>query len=313
MLTTDPRDPLDTALDWLLQIQQHPEDEALREQLAVWLASDAAHPAAFRQAQRAWQVSGALAPQATAGRPATVTPLRPRRTLRRTLQAASAIAACCLLVLLVQTLYPAWHADLYTAKAERKQLQLPDGSQLTLDAQSAVRLDFSEGRRTVQLIQGQAYFEVVKDSAHPFQVSTDDLTITVTGTAFNVDQLHQRVNVAEGSVQVSTAAGASANLAPGQGAVLSADTLQPHHQPATQVAAWRDDKLILRQERLADVIDSLRPYCDQRLLLRDSELGEQLVTGVYDLSAPEEALRAIIGLHGGTLRQLGPLLLIERG
>lgn len=315
-MTADHRDPVDVALDWLLQVQQSPEDGQLRERLAGWLASDEAHLIAYRKAERAWGISGLLPeqhlpvqlPVSTSRLP----PARPGRR-RRLVQAVAAMAACCTLALLVQNLYPTLRADIVTATGERRDVQLPDGSQLTLDAQSSVAFDFADGRREVQILAGQAYFKVVKDSAHPFRVLTGQLSVTVTGTAFNVDSIRQRVNVAEGSVRVSGPYAAEISLLPGDGVALSASgALQPNDQPVGQVAAWRQGRLILRQERIADVIDALRPYCRDVLLLRDNDLGEKRITGVYDLDDPDNALRAILGMHGGELRRVGPVLLIGR-
>lgn len=316
-MTIDPRDPLDVALDWLLEVQQRPEDGLLRERLAAWLASDERHLVAYRQAERAWQVSGLIAPAAQPAPAAYASPApmpaRPRRRARRLLQACATMAACCTVALLVQSFYPSWQADVHTANGERRQLQLPDGSQLTLNAQSAVALDFTGGKREVRVLEGQAYFEVRKDAQHPFRVHTDELSVTVTGTAFSVDSARQRVNVAEGHVRVGAPGAAEVSLDPGAGVVLDqGGALQAHDEPAGQVAAWRQGRLILRQERIADVLDALRPYCRDLLVLRDSALGEQRITGVYDLAAPEKALRAIVQLHGGELRRMGPVLLIGR-
>ncbi|WP_212632115.1 FecR domain-containing protein [Pseudomonas sp. KB-10] len=315
-MTGDHRDPVDLALEWLLQVQQNPEDSQLRERLADWLASDDAHLIAYRKAERVWGITGLLPPrQHPVELPSAVSRVQPARSephrRRRFARAVAAVAACCTLALLVQQLHPTLRADVVTATGERREVQLPDGSQLSLDAQSSVVLDFADGRREVRVLTGQAYFEVVKDSAHPFRVLTGQLSVTVTGTAFNVDSMRQRVNVTEGSVRVSGPHSAEASLLPGQGVELSADgALQSNDQPIGQVAAWRQGRLILRQERIADVIDALRPYCSDVLLLRDSEFGEKRITGVYDLDDPDNALRAILRIHGGELSRVGPILLI---
>lgn len=312
-MTSDHRDPLDVALDWLLQVQQSPEDGPLRERLAAWLASDEKNLAAYRQAERAWRVSGLLPPpQVAAAVPPAMPAARPRRR-PRLVRAVAALAVCCTGALLLQAIYPVMRADVHTAKGERRQLQLPDGSQLTLAAQSAVSLDFADGRREVRLLAGQAYFQVVKDVAHPFRVTSEGLDVTVTGTAFNVDSARQRVNVAQGSVRVATPDSAAVSLGPGHGLALDPRGVpQAHDEPAGQVAAWRQGRLIVRQERIADVIDALRPYCDDVLWLRDSALGDRRITGVYDLDDAQTALRAVVQLHGGELRRLGPVLLIGR-
>lgn len=315
-MTGDHLDPVDLALEWLLQIQQNPEDGQLRERLADWLASDDAHLIAYRKVEKVWGITGqlplkqhpveSLSPVSTM-QPARSVPNRRRRLAR----AIAAAAACCTLALLVQHLYPTLRADVVTATGERREVQLPDGSQLSLDAQSSIAFDFADGRREVRILGGQAYFEVVKDSAHPFRVLTDQLSITVTGTAFNVDSIRQRVNVTEGSVRVSGPHSAETSLLPGQGVELSPEgAMQSNDQPIGQVAAWRQGRLILRQERIADAVDALRPYCRDVLLLRDKEFGEKRITGVYDLEDPDNALRAILRTHGGELLRVGPILLI---
>ncbi|MCF5724986.1 DUF4880 domain-containing protein, partial [Pseudomonas syringae] len=52
----------DQALDWLLRVQQAPQDADLQAQLAQWCAIDEANAKAYRKAQRMWQMTGQLAP-----------------------------------------------------------------------------------------------------------------------------------------------------------------------------------------------------------------------------------------------------------
>lgn len=313
-MTIDHRDLLDVALDWLIQVQQSPEDGVLRERLATWLASDEANLIAYRQAEKTWRVTGMLTSQSAERAEALALPsVRPRRRQRRLVQSIAAAAACCTLAVVIQDMYPSLRSDVHTSTGERREVVLPDGSQLTLGAQSAIALDFNDGRREVRILAGQVYFKVAKDPAHPFRVFADDLSVTVTGTAFNVDSMRQRVNVAEGAVRVAAPRTAEVSLTPGHGVELGqGGVFQEYNEPAGQVASWRQGRLILRRERIADVIDVLRPYCRNLIVLRDSELGEMRITGVYDLGKPTDALRAIVKLHGGELQQLGPVLLIGR-
>jgi transmembrane sensor len=306
-MKADHQDALDAALDWLLRIQQSPEDGELRQQLAAWLASDSRHIDAYRRAERTWQITGQLSSPsaATATVPATV-PRRPRR--RRLHWLAGAVASGVLLLSYPQ-LQTAWQADYRTATAERRQLELPDGSTAVLDADSAIAIDFTQGRRSVSLLQGQAYFAVRKDTAHPFQVETPGLRVTVTGTAFNVDGRSHTVNVTHGSVEVGHAATARMALRAGQGARLAADgSLQPRNQPAAQVATWRQGRLIAREESIATVIEALRPYLSGKVLLLDQQLAGEIVSGVYDLADPHAALAAVLLPHQASARRITPFL-----
>jgi transmembrane sensor len=63
-----------------------------------------------------------------------------------------------------------WQADYCNAVGEIKTVQLADGSQVTLDSASAIRVNLRNGLRNVQLEQGGAYFDVQRDTRHPFLV-----------------------------------------------------------------------------------------------------------------------------------------------
>ena len=94
--------------------------------------------------------------------------------------AAAAIAAG----LLLAAFYPSFslwlRADYRSDVALIRPLTLPDGSQVTLGADSAIALHFSPDRRDVELLQGEAYFAVATDKARPFDVVADELSVTVT-------------------------------------------------------------------------------------------------------------------------------------
>ena len=94
-----------------------------------------------------------------------------------------------------------------TASTEIQELQLADGTKVWLNAGSTLSYPqaFSETERSVKL-EGEAYFEVTKDTEKRFQVLTEQTTVTVLGTAFNVraesDENKTEVAVSEGKVQV---------------------------------------------------------------------------------------------------------------
>lgn len=95
-----------------------------------------------------------------------------------------------------------------TPRGKDCHLTLSDGTRVWLNADS--KLEFPEqfrgARRTVRL-SGEAYFEVAKDSRHPFVVETEYLTTTVLGTSFNVRAYtvsDASVTLVEGRVQVAS-------------------------------------------------------------------------------------------------------------
>lgn len=118
---------------------------------------------------------------------------------------AAAIALLAVLVSAVTLgLWPA-SSELYaTSIGERRSIALADGSVVHLDARSAVRVEFLEHERRVELLAGQAVFSVSKDQHRPFVVSSDNTQVRAVGTEFNVHKMRSRmtVTVLEGKVAV---------------------------------------------------------------------------------------------------------------
>src|SRR3546814_1264895 len=84
-------------------------------------------------------------------------------------------------------------SDLYrTVLGERRVVTLADGSTVSLDAASEVRVAYSERARELALVRGQARFDVAHDPRRPFAVQARDQRVVATGTAFNVDLLDRK-------------------------------------------------------------------------------------------------------------------------
>lgn len=310
----------DEALDWLLRIQQAPHDVQLRAELAQWCASDVANAHAYGKAERVWRLTGQLAP-ATVEQwpepPAMAVPpqlatRKPRRARRWWLGAA---VAACLLVAVAPALSLRLQADYRTAQGETRDVTLADGSVVQLDSDTAISVDYSGGHRDVRLLGGQAFFEVVPNKAKPFHVRADRVRVTVTGTAFNVQLQPDRVgvDVQHGSVRVEDTGNdqvLSGALTAGQRLRYADGVAKVQAFAPSQAAAWRQGQLIADDRRVAELVQELARYLPGLVVLRDEALGDQRVTGVYDLRKPQAALRAMLRPHGGEVRSYGPWLLV---
>lgn len=306
-------DPIwQAAMDWLLQCRAAPDDLALHQAHARWLAADERHAAAWRKAEKVWLLSGLLQPLDTPEPqpvPASVHKLRGRRHGWRRAMAAAALAACVLL--LVGRAPP---ADLASPVGEHRQLRLSDGSRIELGSDSAIRVAFEPGTRAVTLLRGQAFFEVSHDAARPFTVQAANVTVRVVGTAFDVDLSRHAVEVAvqSGAVQVRDGRGelATPALGPGDSLRLGLDHSPPQRGRLLpgQVAPWRQWQLLVNDRPLSEVIETLRDYYPGVLLLTDSALGERRITASLNLRSPVSALQLAIAPLGAHLRQWGPYL-----
>ena len=127
---------------------------------------------------------------------------RTPRLRRRFLVAASGV------LLLVTAGAVWWNLERFpiyaTEIGERRSITLADGSTVNLNARSRLRVEFAKKERRVELLEGQALFQVAKDKNRPFIVSSGDATVQAVGTQFDV---YRRTNgttvtVLEGRVAV---------------------------------------------------------------------------------------------------------------
>lgn len=311
------------ALDWHLRLHAQPADAALQAAFQAWHSAQPSHADNWRQVQRVWQLTGLLG--ASSGRSAPALPAahqpheRAPRRRRRLLEVSAALTACLLLVLLQ---LPGWQADYRTAPGERRTLSLSDGSQLTLDGASAITVQLDEQRRQVRVLKGRVYFQVRRDRGRPFQVMAGPATITVTGTAFNVEHTSARASVAveHGSVQVdapaSTAAALRTTLGAGDRLLLEQrlGKAQRSRQAPGMMAAWRQGRLIADNQPLAEVLEQLAAQQPGLLILGDAALGQRRVTGVFDLNQADAALQALLAPLGARVSTYSPWLrVVEAG
>lgn len=274
------------AIEWLIRLQEMPEDAGLRAGLETWLAQDPSHAALWHDLTRLDAALGVAE--------------RNRKARRR---AARVVVAAALTAGLGWFAWPvaAPHllADHASGSGEIEGVALPDGSQVTLAPLSAVSVEFSDGARRVRLLNGQAWFEV-RPGAVPFRVLAGEVETTVLGTAFVVTRTDDgaEVAVARGGVRVENKTGdVSARLQPGEAIAVSSAGARRQTVNPYGIAAWRHGQLIVRDRALGDVVAALRPWLPGLIVIRGERFHRQ-VTGVYDLSDPEAALDMLARAHG---------------
>jgi transmembrane sensor len=153
-----------------------------------------------------------------------------KRPTRRSL---FAIAASALIVALGSAAwwqsarYPLYNTDI----GERRSITLADGSTVDLNARSKLRVEFSNNERRVELLDGQALFQVAKDHSRPFIVASGEATVRAVGTQFDVNRKSgsTTVTVLEGRVAVYSTAHAGSNTG-------SAEPPSPAAQPTTRLS-----------------------------------------------------------------------------
>ncbi|MAM74221.1 MAG: iron dicitrate transport regulator FecR [Tistrella sp.] len=323
MMPVMAEDPvLEAAFDWLLRLQDTPDDPAVRAGWAAWRRADPAHEAAWARVCATWRDLGEAAPLGGAPVQAGPAPVArdtgavpPRRALRRRgmMAAAAAVVAMVVVAGVRPGGFAGFGADAATGVAETRQVVLADGSRVELDGRSAIRSRFDDGRREVTLIDGGAFFDVMPDPARPFIVRAGDVAVTVTGTTFDVaaDGGRVVVEVASGTVRVAPARGRRVEqLAAGDRLAVDAASgaVTRGRLAPEDVGAWRDGRLFVSDATVAEVVAELRRHQPGWILITDAALGARRVTGLYDLRDPRRALTAMMRPVGGEVRAFGPLL-----
>jgi transmembrane sensor len=315
---TDEGKPLrGEAVDWLLRLQASPDDAAVRAGFYAWLAASDAHRRAWQSVERVWRVSGELPTAVGSSSVATVVELpragRVRRAGRAFGIAVAALAACVALYF-APVLKLRLQADHLTSVAELREVMLEDGSIVHLDAGSAIAIRYSPMRREVALLAGRAFFEVGASRERPFVVLVEDVSVTVTGTAFDVRSSSDAVTVAvqSGTVEVGERGRVAGTLTRGESLSVSLGSRQVVKSKVApdDVASWRERRLVVDGATLAEVVDELGRHHPGIIVLRDRSLAERRITGVFDLRRPVEALNAIARSQHGAITEITPYVLV---
>lgn len=319
---------------WLITLQEEPDDAATRRELADWIAAVPENARAWTAVQRLSEVARDMTPELAdewrpalqrvrAAQAARPLPTARHRVGRRWRMAAAALAlAACVALVAGPGLLMRLQSDVLTETAEMRRIDLPDGSQITLAADSAASFDFAGPDRRVRLLKGEAFFQVVPDPARPFRVMADGVQATVLGTSFDLrrDPEGVTVSVEEGRVEVSAPARAMPETPPrislqilGAGDAVwmswKGEAVRSTVPPPL-VASWRKGQLILHDQPLGDAVDQVRRYYGGIIVVAGDELARKPVTGAFNLHDPEDALRGIARAHNARVRKISPWLTI---
>lgn len=311
------------AARWLIDLQS--PDCRDFDGLNAWLDRSPEHRRVWEETRLMWQALGAAplhykrisAPRSpTADKASPSSPHARKKAIkgfaRRMLVGGITSALLCFAALLVvPRLAIEWQADYLTTTAETRSIALEDGSTVQLGASSAIRTDFSGGYRRVTLLEGEAFFDVAHDEARPFIVDASEVRIEVLGTAFDVrlGEGQTDIGLARGSIRASVHSGkttATQTLSAGNLLIVDRQTgkMSVDQVSADDIGVWRAGRLLVANSTIGEVVAEIQRYHPAWILMPDRGLAASRVTGVYDLSEPDKALRALVSAHGGKVRDI---------
>ena len=332
------RQILDAASDWFVDFRVGDVDSTARERFDQWLRQSPENIRAYIEIAKTYVELPVLNPD----RPIDVQeliayahsggnvvpfdsparadqPLSPAASAawprHAALAASVAIASVAATFLIWLTVY---RYPTYTTQiGERLSITLQDGSTIELNARSKVRVRFSKAERNVELINGQALFEVAKDKARPFMVRSGEAVVRAVGTEFDVYRKKNAttVTVIEGRVAVLMPVAPNSNALHTERANVDTSASLETRSPAVFVAAgeqvivtnqvvwapqradvavataWTQRRLVFEGSALSDVIEDFNRYNTRQLVLEEPELNDFHVSGVYSSTDPASLIQ----------------------
>ena len=311
----------DQAADWVARRSAGlaPENE---QAFQAWYTADRRHQGAFLRAEAAWtlldraQVLAHGNPSADdldlalsedralrepeapilTDRPASARQKRTRRAVMGGAIAAAAAGAA------VTTGYMLTRpSSLTTARGELRNVPLADHSMAAINTDSRIDVDMSATLRHVQLVKGEAWFEVTKNPDAPFVVSAGDIRVRAVGTAFSVrrrdtgadvlvtEGVVEAWNIKDTTKRVSLTAGAAAFVpfAP----MAAQVAMQP--QDVDRRLAWRTREIILQRDSLQSAVAEFNRYNDRQIVIADPALDSAQLVGGFAVDQPDIFARAV--------------------
>lgn len=213
-----------------------------------------------------------------------------------------------------------------TVVGEQRSVPLDDGSVVHLNTASSIRVRFEDGFRHIDLLRGEAMFQVAHMPDNPFRVYAGDTVTEALGTTFNVYHTNDQTTVAviEGKVAVETIhingiadkPATDRDNAKNISQLAEADTrltltagkrvavLSTGHVATDQVAnmetvtSWRLRKLIFERETLDTIVREYNRYGKMKIYIDDPALANTRFTGIFDADDPESLL-SFLDIAGG--------------
>jgi ferric-dicitrate binding protein FerR (iron transport regulator) len=200
------------------------------------------------------------------------------------------VAAACVLVvltggLIVARVIKGGQQQMATAYGEVNLRTLPDGSEVTMNANSRLRLssNWQGGSDREVWIDGEAFFHVVKTPQRSrFIVHTDRFDVIVTGTQFNVVNRGGKENVMlrEGSVIVHPQEGGDLAMVPGDFVRWNGMGLEKGGIKSDSLLAWKQHQLLFDKTPLKEVVGIIKDQYGVQIDLEDQSIADSTITGI---------------------------------
>ncbi|MDC7677471.1 FecR family protein [Asticcacaulis machinosus] len=293
----------DEAAAWVVAMMAESVPAHTERQFELWITANPDHAQAYADLSATWKAPSVA--EATA----TVKRQRQGRS-HLAIILGGAIAACLVLGFVSLNTksvglpafkpQPTYSASLMTGPGDIQDVALPDGTRIALSGNSALTVQFLNGRRQVELTRGEAWFDVAHDEGRPFHVAANDTDVKVVGTAFNIDTVTgdiTEISVYRGKVQVAVGK-AHTDLTPGLKLISHSGRSEVTRFDAAQTPDWRDGWYEAEDIELGRLIAEVNRFAKVPVKIADPDLAAKTVSGRFKVSDPALVLSGLKQVYG---------------
>jgi len=288
---------------WVTELHGPARNAELEEQVRRWMAEDPQHAAAFELATEAWQRSGNI--------PAYLAYLPKRARPKASGKALAGMAILCAAI--ICAVYFLRDPTLVTGPGEQRTVELKDGTQVSLNTNSRVIVQYDERVRKLILESGEVLFNVIKHQPRPFVVVIGDQKVIAMGTSFVVRREESSrsafaVILVEGRVAIepiswpdvlpSVPATGLTLLNPGERLRFADGVSEKKDSPSIdRVTAWRRGQLIFDDTSLSEAAAEFNRYGSTKIAIDDPVLMKLRVGGVFAIGDPSSFAQAMANTY----------------
>lgn len=313
---------------WLVRLDGGNLSDGTRKELKRWLSADTRHPIALKAMTSIWddmdEVLMTIDNHNSSGNVALWPILKP---VFEPLLVAASISFMAIFIWFAMPVNVQENSYV-TIVGQQMDVTFDDGSVIHLNTNSRIETEFTDEKRIIKLVKGEALFEVAHDANRPFIVYAGDRLVQAIGTKFviHLGSENIKVTVTDGKVKMSKVAlnktltdikalnntdiqKDDVYIIKGEKVTVGSD----HTPKITRIKpenmqrelSWIDGKLIFANEELFDVIEEINRYVDVKIVLKDPSLHKIPISGRFDLADSDALIEAIELSFNMTSQRLG--------
>lgn len=290
--------------------ETHPEEEQL---LHAWLEQSDTHRQEYDSLAQVWKLTSE---EKSPPNPENVyaridAQIEKEKSFSIGRQPYTAVAAVITLLLVASTLV--WNyrqlthenqlwQEVQTLKGEQRQLQLSDGTLIYLNTESSIQYpEVFEGNERRVILDGEAFFDVARDTLKPFIISLPEGGIQVLGTSFNV-----KAYADDSKIETTVSSGKVAFLKPDENSLST--FIQPNEKLSytkkdksitkeqTEVEhslAWMNNKIVFQAQSLEEIAEALEHYFEIEIYFQNEQLRNCTLTGSFHKDSYQDILNTL--------------------